>query len=185
MVPEASVTVWDSLTLSCPEAWQVEAAAKAALAGWPMDKILALLGKIRSATEGIFTLETLKYLIHGGRISHLKGLVASVLHIKPVIGVEKQTGRYYTLAQEMTMKRAISKIAYSLRNFYPEGTRLQVQLLHGKNPVAVDQLREVMASLYDCVWLKTACVGPILGAHTGGSLVGLCVAPVAIFSEIG
>ena len=29
MVPEAHVTFWDTKTLSCPEAWQVEAAARA------------------------------------------------------------------------------------------------------------------------------------------------------------
>ena len=112
MVPEARVTIWDSMTLSCPEAWQVEAAAKALKAGWPLARVLSLLDRIRSKTEGVFTLDSLKYLIHGGRISHMKGLIASMLHIRPVIAVEKTSGKYYTLVQEMTMKRAIQKVAW-------------------------------------------------------------------------
>ena len=39
MVLEAKVTFWDSKTLSCPQGWQVEAAARALQAGWKLDRI--------------------------------------------------------------------------------------------------------------------------------------------------
>ncbi|HEX9018648.1 MAG TPA: DegV family protein [Anaerolineaceae bacterium] len=184
MVPEAKVTFWDTKTLSCPEAWQVEAAARGLQAGWPLEKIQQSMEKIRQSAEGIYTLDTLKYLIHGGRISHLKGLLASVLHIRPVIGVEKESGKYYTLGQERTMKRALQKLAEIAGNFFPEGTPLRVQLLHGKNPEGLEILHEMMASRYPCQWTPTATVGPILGAHTGGGLVGLSVGPADIFRDI-
>jgi len=184
MAPQARVTFWDSLTLSGPEAWQVEVAAKAFKAGCSLPEVMALLGRVRTATEGVFTLDTLKYLIHGGRISHMKGLIASLLHIRPVIAVEKESGKYYTLAQEMTMKKAVQRVAISLQHFYTEGTRLRVQLLHGKNPVAVDLLRQAVEGLFECQWLPTVTVGPILGAHTGGSLVGLSVAPISVFEGL-
>jgi DegV family protein with EDD domain len=184
MVPEARVTIWDSMTLSCPEAWQVEAAGKAIKAGWPLERVLNLLERIRSKTEGIFTLDALKYLIHGGRISHMKGLIASMLHIRPVIAVEKANGKYYTLAQEMTMKRAIQKVADSMLRFYAEGSRLRVQLLNGKNPEAMARLRDVVAARFDCHWVTPVSIGPILGAHTGPSLVGICAAPLEVFENI-
>ena len=63
MVPEANVTVWDSKTLSCPLGWQVEIAARVAKAGARMDEILARLDVMREKVEGLFTLDTLKYLI--------------------------------------------------------------------------------------------------------------------------
>ena len=184
MTPQAHVTFWDTRTLSGPEAWQVEVAAKALKAGWPLQEVLALLGRVRAATEGMFTLDTLKYLIHGGRISHMKGLIASLLHIRPVIAVEKESGKYYTLAQEMTMKKAIQRVASSLGHFYSEGTRLRVQLLHGKNPAAIAMLRQAVGELFECQWLPTLSIGPILGAHTGGSVVGLSVAPLSVFEGL-
>jgi fatty acid-binding protein DegV len=82
----------DTKTLSAAAGWQVEAAARANAAGLPVDKILLLLAKISAITEGIFILKELEYLIHGGRITHMKGLIASVLNIKPLIGVEKVNG---------------------------------------------------------------------------------------------
>jgi DegV family protein with EDD domain len=181
-VPEAHVTFWDTKTLSGPEAWQVEAAARDVKAGLSLEQIFKRLERIRAATEGIFTVETLKYLIHGGRISHLKGLVASLLQIRPVIGVEKDSGKYYTLAQERTSKRAIQKLAESLRHFYPEGSLLRAQLLHGNNLPGAALLREAVEGLFQCHWLPTVSVGPILGAHTGPSLIGMSVAPAEVFA---
>jgi DegV family protein with EDD domain len=184
MVPEAKVTFWDTKTLSCPEAWQVEAAAHALCAGWKLPKIFELLEKIGQSSEGIYTLDTLRYLIHGGRISHMKGLLASVLQIKPVIGVDKEHGKYYTLGQERTIKRALQKITDVVAGWYPEGTPLRVQLLHGNNPEALATLRELMLNRFECHWTPTATVGPILGAHTGKGLVGMSVGPFNIFKDV-
>jgi DegV family protein with EDD domain len=167
MVPEAKVTFWDTMTLSCPVAWQVEAAARALQAGWPLPQVLSLLDKIRQQSAGFFTVNTLKYLIHGGRISHIKGLLASVLKIRPIIGVEKESGKYYSAGQERTEKRAVEKMAEVVAMLYPEGTLLRVQLLHGKSPDTLELLREKMQSMFDCLWTPTVNVAPILGAHTG------------------
>lgn len=184
MVPEAKVTFWDTKTLSCPEAWQVEVAARALCAGWPLSRIFPLLEKIGQFSQGIYTLDTLRYLIHGGRISHLKGLLASVLQIKPVIGVDKEQGKYYTLGQERTMKRALQKIVDTVAGWYKESTPLRVQLLHGKNPEALAILREMMLNRFECHWSPVVNVGPILGAHTGKGLVGMSVGPFDLFKDI-
>ncbi|MCA9868964.1 MAG: DegV family protein, partial [Anaerolineae bacterium] len=92
LVPEANVTLVDTKTLSVAAGWQVEAAARAVKAGWSKEQILALLARIGEASNSLYTLEELKYLIHGGRISHMKGLIGSILNIKPMIGVEKVNG---------------------------------------------------------------------------------------------
>jgi len=184
MVPEAKVTFWDTKTLSCPEAWQVEVAARGLLAGWPLEKILNRMREIGQKCEGMFTLDTLKYLIHGGRISHMKGLVASVLQIRPVIGVDKEHGKYYTLTQERTIKKAILKLPEIVTRFYPEGSKLRVQPLHGKNPEGLALLREKLTGMFDICWTPTATVGPILGAHTGGGLTGLAFGPMNLFEDV-
>jgi DegV family protein with EDD domain len=181
MVPEANVTVWDSQTLSAPLGWQVEAAAKAVQAGVPLAQILEKLERIRKSTQGMFTLDSLKYLIHGGRISHMRGLVASLLQIRPIIAVDKVTVKYYTLSQERTFKRAIQKLAEMLERFYPKGTVLRVQLLNAKNPDALELLRQAVERLYKCEWEPTLTIAPILGAHVGPTMIGLCVGPAELF----
>jgi DegV family protein with EDD domain len=183
MVPEAHVTHWDTKTLSGPEAWQVEAAAHAAKNGWQMKEILGLLYRIRNAAEGMFTVESLRYLIHGGRISHIQGLIASLLQIRPVIGVGKEDGKYYTLAKERTTQKALQKMAQAITQFHPEGSQLRAQLLHGKNFEAIAHLKEEVEKLFECTWAPTIQVGPVLGAHTGATLAGICIAPLALMKE--
>lgn len=184
MVPEAHVTFFDTKTLSCPEGWHVEAAARAVSAGWTMENILGLLERIRAATEGMFTITTMKYLIHGGRVSHLKGLLASLLNIKPVISVDKEAGVYITVGQEMTLRRAIQKMVDMVQSWYPTGSSLRVQLLHANNLPGIEQFGSKLSELFDVTYLPPVQIGPVLGAHTGTGLVGLSVGPQAIFDEL-
>ncbi len=184
MVPEANVTMVDSKTLSCPYGWQVEAAARTLRAGWELPRILDLLKKIRKNSEGLFTLANLNYLIHGGRISHLKGLIASLLNIKPIIGVDETSGKYITHGQEITLKRAMNKLAHVVAARFPGEKAMRVQLLHGQNPEAVEFLCNAMKEMFDCEFLPTVRVAPVLGAHTGPSLVGLSVGPKWLFDGV-
>lgn len=183
MVPEAKVTVYDSMTLSCPLGWQVETAAKMAEAGASVQDILQKLMTLRENVDGIYTLDTMKYLIHGGRISHISGLLAQVLNIKPVIGVGKTDGKYIQLGKHVSFKRAIQGIADVVAERYGSGKQLRVQLLHGNNPEGVALLREKMTERFDCLWLPTVPVAPVLGAHTGPGLVGLSVGPATLFED--
>ncbi|MCU0522259.1 MAG: DegV family protein [Anaerolineae bacterium] len=182
MVPEANVTHVDTKTLSAGAGWQVDAAARAVKKGWPTDKILDLVAKISAATESVYTLEELKYLIHGGRISHMKGLIASILNIKPVIGVEKVKGTYVQMGQARAFKGAIDKIVSLMVNKHPEGSDLHVQVLYSHYPDGAALLRERIGQVFNCTWLASGPISLVLGAHTGPSLVGVAFAPQAAFT---
>ncbi len=184
MVPEANVTIVDTKTLSGAEAWQVLAAARAARAGWAKERILALVERIGQATDTMYTLATLTYLIHGGRISHIKGLLAQVLNIKPIIGVEKGEGKYVQLAQQRTLKKAILHIADLVATQHAPGSALRMQVLHGLNAEGAQMLHERLDAVFDCTWLPTGPIAPILGAHTGPGLVGVVFGPQAAFADI-
>lgn len=184
MVPEAHVTLVDTRTLSCPQGWQVEAAARAARGGWKLEKILSYLTELRVQTEGLFTVATLKYLIHGGRISHIKGLLASLLNIKPIIGVDLATGTYNQLGQEITLKRAIFYQADFLAKRFGESTRLRIQPLHANNLEGTEWLRERINQRFDVEWLPTIAITPALGAHVGTGLVGMAAGPASIFQQL-
>lgn len=183
LVPEAKVTFVDTKTLSGAQGWQVQAAALAIKAGWPLDRTLAAVEKVGEATDSLFTVATLRYLIHGGRISHIKGLLASVLDIKPVISVEK-TGIYGQRAQARTLKSAIQRIAALVREKHRPGTALRLQVVHAENPEGATMLQELIDPHFECAWLPTTSIAPVLGAHTGPGLVGLAFGPRSAYEGI-
>jgi len=180
----ANITLVDSRSLSIEMGWQIEAAIRAVKAGWSLDKILDLLTLVRKKSEVVFTLPDLAYLIHGGRISHLKGLLASLLGIKPLIGVDKADGKYYDRGKSRTFKNAVQAIPAYAAGKVGEGTRLRAQIGHAGNPEGAAMLREAVDRIFECDWLPDCSISPVLGAHTGRGLVGLVFAPSETFPTL-
>jgi len=184
MVPEARVTVIDTKTLSVPSGWQVEAAARAVKAGWEPQQVLDLVTRIGNDTNVLYTLKELKYLIHGGRISHLKGLLASVLNIKPIIGVEKERGTYVTLGQARSFTSAVIAAVEQVRRRVGAGVPLRAQVVHAANPEGAQQLVEEVASGFKVDWVPVRQLSLVLGAHVGRSMIGVCYAPAEEFAGL-
>jgi DegV family protein with EDD domain len=184
LVPEANITLVDTKTLSAAAGWQVEAAARALKASWPVKQVLALLERISAASDSAYTLQELKYLIHGGRINHMKGLIASVLNLKPLIGVEKVNGTYVQLGQERSFKRAVKGLVDRIAERHAPGSALRVQVFHSQNPQGAAMLRELVDQRFDCTWLPVGPLSLVLGAHTGPSMVGVAYAPAVAFGDI-
>ena len=176
MIKSARIHLVDTLTLSPGQAWQVTAAAKMAQLGKSMDETLSKLKQIQTATTTIFTLPDLKYLIAGGRISHLKGLLAALLGIKPVIEVSKEDGKYYDKVKKRSFPKAIVGITDLLAKQHAQGTKLVAQICTAANPEGGEMLKEAMNRLYSVEWLPDVKLGTALGAHTGRGLVGIACA---------
>jgi DegV family protein with EDD domain len=183
-VPEAKVTVIDTKTLSVGAGWQVEAAARALRAGWPLEAVLAMVRRIQQQTHTLFTLKELKYLIHGGRISHMKGLIASVLDIKPLIGVENERGTYAQMGQQRTFSAALRGLAELPAKWVPKGSALQAQVAHAWNPEGAQELMQNVSRLFECTWRATGRLSMVLGAHTGPTMVGVAIAPLSAFADV-
>jgi DegV family protein with EDD domain len=184
MTPEANVTIVDTKTLCAVLGWQVAAAARALKAGWPLDKIVALIERIGAASESMYTLDDLKYLIHGGRISHMKGLIASALKLRPMIGVEHEHGKYEQLGTARTFDRALKGLVDLMLKHHAPGSALRVQVLHAYNPPAVEKLHNLIDPLFKCTWMPIAYMSPVLAAHTGPRMAGVAFAPLETFADI-
>jgi len=184
LVPEANVTLVDTKTLSGAAGWQVLSAVRARLAGWTKEQILPLLDRVSAASDSLFTLRELKYLIHGGRISHMKGLIASALNIKPMIGVEKVGGTYEQHGQVRTFRRAVQGLVKLIARQHPSGSALHVQVMHAQNPEGAEMLHDLLDAEFECTWRPTDQMSLVLGAHTGPSMVGVAYAPQSAFAGL-
>lgn len=184
LVENAQITFFDTVSLSAAQAWYVEAAVKLRDAGKSMDEILVKLNQIQSAVSTHFTLPDLKFLIAGGRIGHLKGLLAVVLGIKPVIEVSKEDGKYYDKLKKRSFPKAILGIVELLEKIHQPGTKLLAQICTAANPEGGKQLVEAMNKVFDVEWLPEFTLGTALGAHTGRGLVGIICADKSQLPDI-
>ena len=183
MVPEANITYIDTKGLSVSFGWQVEIAAKAIEKGYSLEQIKELVNKVAENSNVMFTLSELRYLIHGGRISHLKGLLASVLKIKPIITVTKDDGVYETVTQQRTITKALAAIVEKLHEKYGN-QKLRIQLVHTGNESELQYVKKLIEEKLNPIFLEPLAVATALGAHTGPSLIGVGFGLQSIFDEI-
>ena len=177
-LPGKLINIVDSLTLSGGERFQVLAAALAARAGQQKEFILERLSKIRAATEVVYTLETLEYLQRGGRIGRVQALAGAILHIKPIIHVDKADGKYTTIGKERTIPKALESITNHIVKEYGKDTPLWVSVLHGQLAEQANKLAELVQQKVNVKKLEILRISPVLGVHTGPGIVGLAVVPI-------
>lgn len=181
----AKITLYDAKTLSAAHGWLLQIAARMAAAGATTDDIIHQLNIVRDSALSAFTLEEMRYLVHGGRVSHIRGLVANTLRIKPVIGVENDTGKYEQLGRGRTVKRSYQNIIENMQKRFGDDERLRVQIVHGMNIPGTETFRAMVdATFNDVVWMPTVAMSPVLGAHTGPTIVGAASAPESVFAAL-
>ena len=181
--PEADVTVWDTMTLSGGQRFQVLAAVAAARAGWSLAAIQQRLTDLRAKTEVIYTLETLEYLARGGRIGRVQALAGAVLKIKPIIRVEHSDGKYSTVGKSRNISQALATIAEHLHGQYGN-TALWVTVLHGQFAEQADALTNLLIGKLNVAKLEVMRISPVLGVHTGPGIVGAAVAPMSLLEDL-
>ncbi|NLG48589.1 MAG: DegV family protein [Chloroflexi bacterium] len=109
------VSVVDSLSLSFGQGILVMMAARAAHAGATKEQILEMLDDIKQRLHVLIALDTVNYLVKGGRASRLTGALATLLKLRPILTlrdgeltvIDKPRGRE-------TSKDRLLKLAHEL-----------------------------------------------------------------------
>jgi fatty acid kinase fatty acid binding subunit len=183
LASQAQVIVWDSLTLSGGERFQVLAAALGIRAGWAMDAVQQRLAAIRAKTEVLYTLDTLEYLARGGRIGRVQALAGALLNLKPVIGVDHADGKYNNIGRSRTITRALTSITDQLHTAYHD-TPLWITVLHGRFAEKAEALGQELKGRLNVARLETLRISPVLGVHTGPGIVGAAAVPMSLMEDL-
>jgi len=128
----------------------------------------------REHIRHVFTVDTLEYLIRGGRITRGKGMVAETLSIRPVITVDEK-GSLKILRLVRGTKKAYRALAEYVAEHGAGFENQPVAFCHGTVPEAVEELMGIMKSMGAEVKRPVVSqVGCAIGAHTGERIVGIC-----------
>ncbi|HUX11415.1 MAG TPA: DegV family protein [Spirochaetia bacterium] len=83
------VTAFDSKQLSSSLGLVTLRAAEAAENGWTREQILAVLPQWSHKARIFVSVTNLRYMVKGGRVSPLKGQIARLLNLKPIVSVDE------------------------------------------------------------------------------------------------
>ena len=122
-----------------------------------------------------FCLDTLEYLIKGGRIGKVMAVVGSLLRIRPVISCNEE-GIYVTVAKARGTAQAIEKAISLAVQQAASQVKFAISVAHGS---AVERAEAVMQTIKErlpnaSTYLMTD-ISPALSVHTGPGLIGIAV----------
>jgi DegV family protein with EDD domain len=170
------VHVFDSMSLSLGEGFQVMAAAEAALQGLGIEHIVQRAKAVRARTRLLILLDTIEHIRRGGRADHLVPVldrVTKLLNIKPILGIVEGRLRVDGIARSyLKGKEQIQqKIAEA-------GEVERLAVVHARCPDEACQVAQALAAVTsvpvtDIIVTET---GPVLSVHAGPRVIGVAAA---------
>ncbi|MBN2117572.1 MAG: DegV family protein [Anaerolineales bacterium] len=173
--PDVRIEVLDTEHVALSQGWMVIEAARGALAGLSLDRLLDSVKRMIPISRMIQTADTLKYLYMGGRIGKAQELLGTMLNIKPLIGLED--GVIVPLGKAHSRGQAYQQMADMVAGVVGRG-KAKIAYVHVGAQREVEKLRELIEAKVEVVESLVGELSPALAVHSGPGTTGLCYYPV-------
>lgn len=170
---DAKVEVIDSLCASSGEGLLLILAEKKKRQGMSMRQLVSWLEISRYDVCQVFTVDNLKYLYRGGRVSKTASIAGTVLGIKPLLNVDND-GKLVVADKVRGRKQSIAKLGEMIRERQGDYDNSVVTISHGDcredAEAAADMMRDIFGQDIEVVIGYT---GPVIGSHSGPGTLAL------------
>ena len=170
-LPNVAIKVLDCDTAAAAQGLVVLAAAKAAALGKNLNEVIETAKNVMSQVNLFAMLDTLHYLVKGGRVPQAAALVNSLLKIKPIFTLNHADA--HTVALPRTIPSAIKRMLKMIEQKVVKGQPLHVAVMHADALDKAEALRNRITSQFDCAEIFITEFTPVMGVHTGPGLFGI------------
>ena len=179
--PDARITVMDTTMDTVLQGIYVLEAAKLRDAGVSYEEAVARLEAVKETGRIFFTVGSIDYLQHGGRIGKVAGVAVSVLGIKPLITLKE--GEIFSSGIARGRKKSLDKVIALLKDYLKEQNATPetytIVVGYGYDIEEAEQFRKtVIAELSDLFGeyqIEKFQIGATISVHTGPYPLGVGV----------
>ncbi len=163
LYPDRKITVVDSFAASAGEGLLVYLASEEKKKGATIEELAEFVKNKRDHICHWFTVDDLKYLRAGGRVSATTAVIGGMLGVKPVLHVDNDGH----LIKKFTVRGRIKSIWALGDKFGEFALDKRVFISHGDCAEDAKLLKEYVESKYDAKVEIITYVGSVIGAHSG------------------
>ena len=120
----------------------------------------------------LFTVDDLKYLQRGGRISKTTALLGTMIGIKPVLHVDEE-GMLVPLSKVRGRKQSIQALVDKMEQTAIDPKDQTVFISHGDCEEDANKVAEDVKRRFGVQTVVLNNVGPVIGAHSGPGTLAL------------
>ena len=147
--------------------------------GLPFAEVCREVERAARGTKLFFCVSTLEYLVKGGRIGLVAGVLGTILDLKPVISCNED-GIYYTVAKSRGRKKSLRLALDRAVEFATGAKEYNITVMHGAAQDEADALlADLKAQSPDYRISIEGQITPALVVHTGPGLIGIGVQRLA------
>jgi hypothetical protein len=166
------ITVLDSRTLSGALGHIVLRLARSIEAGRSHEEIVAEAERILPAAKILVAVQTLKYMVRGGRVGRMKGALASLLNLKPIVSIGPDGGsRIFDKA--FSQRGILRKILRHARTYAVKRRVVEYGLLHAHNPEGALAYAAEVGKIFGRTPAFILDISPAIGLHAGVGTVAV------------
>lgn len=172
--PDRKILVVDTLSISAPMTLLLHRAYKLYTEGKSMEEIAQWVEANKMRAQAWLTVDDLKYLKRGGRISSVAAAMGTMLDLKPIIMLNRE-GSLVAAEKIRGRKAALRYLAEKTAECIDHPEEQELIILHADAKEDADRLealiRERVPNLGS---VQQYFVGPVIGAHCGPGTVASC-----------
>lgn len=172
--PERKFIVVDTMSISAPELTLVLKAHELYRDGQPMEAVAQWVEENKLRSQAWITVDDLKYLKRGGRISGAAAFFGSMLNLKPIVVMGKN-GKIAPAEKVQGRQKALRTIAERTAQNIENPESQTMIIMHADAPEDARRLEELVRQLVPTIReIRMIFVGPVIGTHCGPGTVASC-----------
>lgn len=175
-LPDRDISIVDSRQASGGEGLLALFAQEMAEAGETASYIVSELGRMSSQMVTIFSVDTLDYLARNGRIGKAQHLLGSMLHMKPILALDKE-GAVSAVDRVRGRGKVIPRLIELISERIRKGSQVDMALVHADAPEEFQKLKDAVTTAFKVRKYYETEIGAVIGTHTGPGALAAFVVP--------
>jgi DegV family protein with EDD domain len=160
------ITVINSKNLSGALGLVVLRAARAIESGYSHDQVVNMAQNWTNNLKIFVSVRSIKYLVRGGRVSAVRGLIARILNINPIVSID-ESGKAIVFDKSFNQRANMDKVMGYITKISQEKKIWNYIVLHANNNEAAKWYSEKMEKLINKKPVSVVNISPIVGANAG------------------
>jgi DegV family protein with EDD domain len=170
-MPDADIEIVDSELVHMPLGFIALTAANLAKNGKSRDEIVEAINAMKSKINVLFVPSTLEYLKKGGRIGKAKGLIASLLEIKPILTIN--AGEVSQFKTTRRWNQAKIELVNSMEAMITDPSKLIVSIGDSDAVEDAQEMEDRIKEKFSPKKIMRVKIGAVVGTHLGPGGIGI------------
>jgi hypothetical protein len=167
------IRLFDSRAAALLQGMLALRAAELAEAGMPADDVVRELGRIRDQSGILFTVDIFDNLLASGRVGRGKVMIAGLLDIKPILGLDVD-GSVIPFANVRGTANVLARMLDIVARKIPAGARsVRFGIMHVDRPAIIGEITSALNRRFGEHEIFEAPVTPVIATHLGPGAWGL------------